>query len=451
MGFKAEKAWLPLLITVVLLFFILNVLYTVTGQYSLRRCCLDLGFEPTCGEDAALKAASQFSLISLGATGVILLVTVGFVSALSNRLGRFWTIILSTSGQGFIALTWFIIFLFPEQVGPNWKIIALMGSIVASTFGGVLILYMGIFGMISDISAKRPSLRTLLYVLFDILVGLAGVAGAQTSAQLMKYHEKYLTGFVITGTISIMIFAFFTLPETLPDETRKQPIDRKKANIFRQMMFLLPIQSSNEIIHQDHNRIYERISYLYQQQQNQQILSEHQSQGAVSTDPMTPQPFSHADSLALEKTLEKNDYPIFTEDDAMTRGVAAEATVVGLNNPPIAFDELEYANGITNTVMHESPALSPNASQNGNHGLFDQLRLDGDSPINSDLIVENRVSGEDPGAPKIPKLQLSAPPRLIPQRWSLLTLTLTLFFNVLTLIGQKVVELYFLKKKFKIK
>jgi MFS family permease len=514
---SATRAWLPLLVIYFFTFAYFNIFHVASPQYNLRRSCLDLGFPADCKENAALKAAAELSIPILVIPGIIMIVTVGIFGALSNRLGRKLTLSIALAGQCLSLLGWFLVFTFPDRFHNHWKILVIGAQSIQALSGGILILYLSIFGIVSDISTKNPSLRSILYVSFDIMAGLAGVIGSQSAALLMRLDPRYLVYIVMLGYIINIVITLTLLPETLEDKIRLQPIDTKKANTLGQLAFIFPFKATKALLHADAEKVHHKISKLYKLQQLEAEVKENGTyispninnignslqlyqdnldlnDGYQNSPILSPSDLQTEASTLNALRIETSPY---NEDETLTYMVAAEAVASGAHNMPLTFDELEYAaNGIKNTIMHDSPlaflvnedpvdspGMSPlviggqdgqesplmlgrgvgkhssSSRANGSsQGIDDEFSLnssnktllDGNETKKNKKNKKSKKIENDTDENGIPKLKLSQPPRLIEHGNAFLMLILCLFFNVLVVLGYSVCLFYYLKKAYQV-
>jgi MFS family permease len=392
-----------------------------------------------------------------------MIISVGIIGAISNRLGRKLTFSVAIGGQLLSFLSWFLIFTFPSVFQNYWKPLVIGMYSIQALCGGVLILILVAFGIVGDISSRNPSIRAMLFISFDLMGSIASIFGSQVAALLMRVDLRYIVSLVCLGYLLNIIGIVLFLPETLEEKIRSQPIDLKKANTIGQLAFLLPLKTTKELLRSDAQKVYNKISHLYKLQGlgdtpgstdasmsfnmiNHPRNIDHAYQVyednidcnnpyQITSSP-SPSSLSSPSSSSPSKNqayTPKNDSPQYNENTTELE----PASTLFMNGTLMGPSEMYPL--VADHEGHESP-LMPNTVARGG----DRFSLNSSGVGHSEGNLRSDIDELDKNG--IPRLKLSKPPRLFEHSNSFPMLVLCLFLNLLVALGSSVCFFYYLKK-----
>lgn len=460
--YSTARFVIPLLSAYLMFFCAFNLFNTGSDQFVIRQFCLELGLPSDCTDDAALQKASGLSLITLVISGAFTILSVGIFGAVSNRMGRRNVLLLSYLAMCLRSLGWTAIYNFPDIFKAHWKVVVVGGTCIYAACGSVLLCFMGVFGVLGDVSAKRPDLRMPLFISMEFWAGLSSVVGIQAAAVLMKRDPKYLAETTTIGFALAFLITLFFQKESLDPEVLYQPIKWAKANVFGQLLFIAPTRAAKKLLNNDFNKVFDKLLVVYNAQHNIDSTS---CGGDVGyNNPLYPeadekQKQQEQDEQTFTRHISSSTSSIYeVAHNNPTDGLSLDVATSAAFHPgaPMSCDELQYANGKIGTLLSQTPLLTPMVQSEGVHDdAMAPLLLDaqgGDIEYgvvsNADQQQEEQETQQQQQHTKLPTLKLTQPPCQISHGNALLCFAFVIFLWTCQYFGGLVLGLFYIKKMY---
>jgi MFS family permease len=433
---KPPSYWriaIPMLIIFTLLILTLNIVLTASPQLVLRELCLSKGLSADCNDPDVLKQGASYSMIAIGLPAFLCVFTVGFWSAISNRIGRKWLLIVAISGQFFTIFAWFLVYFFPSSLLSGWKWVTIMGGILSSCCGGVLVLYLAVFGAMNDLSSRHPENRLYYYLGFDVLGAICGVIGTQLASWFMS---KDPINVALTCVILYLATASFVLllPETMDPVLQAQDIIWKQVNLIKQIQFAIPNHTKSHcLLTTDFNKVYNRIVEIYKEQNPTWIQS---------TDDINMVNINDTEAYNDGNDHHQHEHYLDTSNIDVSTSINSSNILESTSS-----SSLERVP----TRLNSSLLDATNTNLNNNNNNDKQLSNNNDelNQYNNGYIDSNAEPSTFPSL-QLPELELESPPRYIKHKNATLILLTSLALNTLVYLGHKIVDLLYMKQVYDI-
>jgi len=229
----------------------------VVQRVLLSLMCEEKGFPSDCNEKSATALMAEWSATQSVVSGVTLLLSVGFWTVISDRIGRRGALIFSSIGvMAYVGAYTSIHFI--NSFANHWRVVLLSAMALNSALGSFIISLLAIFGQCGDLTEAEPQMRGWLFALIEGLMGACGIAGAVISALGQDISRKWLLMGCFVITFILFLYAIFIFPETLSPAIRSKPINWRHANIIGSVIFCCMTKTTKDALEEDAMLLYKR-------------------------------------------------------------------------------------------------------------------------------------------------------------------------------------------------
>ena len=229
----------------------------VLQQVLLNIICEEQGFPSNCSEKSATSAMAEWGATQSVVSGLVLLLTLGFWTVISDRIGRRGALIFSSFGVLAYVLG-FVLVMFFSSLMSHWRLVVLGAVAFNSLLGSFMVTLLAVFGQCGDLTETEPQMRGWLFALIEGLMGATGIVGAAISTMGEDFDRKWIILGCFVCCCVLFVYALFVFPETISPTVQSKPINWRRANIVGSLIFCCMTKSTRESLEEDAMVLYKK-------------------------------------------------------------------------------------------------------------------------------------------------------------------------------------------------